>query len=210
MLFNYTPLCSHPTEEVRQCIIFDSDRPGARLIGIEYILSERLFRSLPEEEKQYWHSHDYEVSSGILIAPRVPDMAEKRDMQKLANTYGKTWHTWQVDRGDELPIGPPQLMGALTADGQVDPALLAARDARYGVSREEKKAGRKNLEYPEIVDPAANSWLSGETWQVEMKKVPVKLRQGSGEERKKTVSETDGGATSRQQGKADFSFNELI
>lgn len=30
---------------------------GARLIGIEYIITERLFRELPEEEKKYWHSH---------------------------------------------------------------------------------------------------------------------------------------------------------
>lgn len=24
-----------------------------------------------------------------------------------AGTYGKTWHTWQVDRGDPLPYGRP-------------------------------------------------------------------------------------------------------
>ena len=160
---------------MRQCIIFDSDRPGARLIGIEYIISARLFHSLPEEEKRYWHSHEYEVKSGTLIAPRVPGIAEKRDMQKLANTYGKTWHTWQVDRGDALPFGPPQLMGALTEDRQVDPALVAARDARYGVSTNQKREERANLEYPQVIDPAANHWLSGQTWQVTMKEMPVKL-----------------------------------
>jgi len=30
---------------------------GARLLGVEYIISERLFREQPEEEKKYWHSH---------------------------------------------------------------------------------------------------------------------------------------------------------
>jgi hypothetical protein len=40
-----------------------------------------------------------------------------------ANTYGKTFHTWQVDRGDVLPLGPPQLMMSATADGQVQPTL---------------------------------------------------------------------------------------
>ena len=30
---------------------------GARLIGVEYIISERLFKALPEEEKRFWHSH---------------------------------------------------------------------------------------------------------------------------------------------------------
>jgi len=83
----------------------DSDQPNARLIGIEYIVSERIFETLPEEEKRFWHSHAYEVSSGALIAPRVPGVAELGDMQKLAGTYGKTWHTWQIDRGDALPLG---------------------------------------------------------------------------------------------------------
>jgi hypothetical protein len=112
----------------------DSDKPGARLIGIEYIVSERLVRTLPPEEKRLWHSHKFEVASGTLIAPGVPSLAENQDMQKLVGTYGKTFHTWQVDLGHELPLGPPQLMMAATGDGQVDPAVVAARDEEYGVS----------------------------------------------------------------------------
>lgn len=53
--------CSHLNEEVRQCVIYDSAEPGARLIGIEYIISRRLFDSLPAEEKKFWHSHTFEV-----------------------------------------------------------------------------------------------------------------------------------------------------
>ncbi|PSC67556.1 hypothetical protein C2E20_8783 [Micractinium conductrix] len=103
--------CSHPSAEVRQCLLFDSDQPGARLIGLEYIISERLFKELPEEEKRYWHSHRYEVGSGLLVAPRVPGIAERQDMQRLIGTYGKAWHTWQIR-----------------------PGLVAQRDARYGIS----------------------------------------------------------------------------
>ena len=58
--------CACPNEEVRQCIIYDSDRPDARLIGTEYIISSNLFEQLPEEEKVYWHSHKFEVQSGTL------------------------------------------------------------------------------------------------------------------------------------------------
>ena len=53
--------CSCANEEVRQCVIYDSADSNARLIGIEYIISRRLFESLPEEEKKLWHSHTYEV-----------------------------------------------------------------------------------------------------------------------------------------------------
>ncbi|KAL4534574.1 hypothetical protein Ndes2526A_g05462 [Nannochloris sp. 'desiccata'] len=169
--------CSHPTEELRQCILYDSDQPNARLIGIEYIVSERLFDTLPEEEKKYWHSHSYEVSSGTLIAPGVPSFAEKADMQKLANTYGKTFHMWQIDRGDALPLGPPQLMGALTADGQLDPGLLEKRDAVYGIDSEKKKADRVDLEYPKDIDPKADHWLKGnKAWQVDMKEMDVVVK----------------------------------
>jgi hypothetical protein len=29
------------------------------------------------------------------------------------------FHFWQFDKGDTLPIGPPQLMMAITADGRL-------------------------------------------------------------------------------------------
>ena len=72
--------CSHRGEDFLQCVIYDSDKPNARLIGIEYIISEKLFRTLPEEEKKLWHSHVYEVKSGVLITPRLPNVAENELM----------------------------------------------------------------------------------------------------------------------------------
>lgn len=109
--------CSHPSEEMRQCILFDSDQKGklegcawgcmcvymsgarlggwlrsahahapawaqaqrrssstlrcpagARLTGVEYIISERLFAELPPEEKRYWHSHRC-ARTGLLLPP---------------------------------------------------------------------------------------------------------------------------------------------
>jgi hypothetical protein len=53
--------CGHLNEEMRQCVLYDGDSPKARLIGVEYIISARLFEGLPAEEKKYWHSHAYEV-----------------------------------------------------------------------------------------------------------------------------------------------------
>ena len=61
--------CSHLNADVWQCIIYESDKRNARLIGVEYIISEKLFNGLPPEEKKLWHSHRYEVMSGQLIAP---------------------------------------------------------------------------------------------------------------------------------------------
>ncbi len=40
--------CSAVNDEVHQCIIFDSAGKGARILGVEYIISDRLYRSLPD------------------------------------------------------------------------------------------------------------------------------------------------------------------
>lgn len=108
----------------------DSDKANARLIGIEYIISRRLFEGLPADEKRFWHSHEHEVRnslpgsmeslaacqileagdrlllkcsrrhlahvrkqqmflqvmSGQLVAPRVPEAAERLEMSTLVDT----------------------------------------------------------------------------------------------------------------------------
>ena len=40
--------CIHLQHDFHECIIFDSNQPGARLIGIEYIVSEERFRPDPD------------------------------------------------------------------------------------------------------------------------------------------------------------------
>lgn len=162
--------CAHLSEDVLQCVIYDSDKPGARLIGIEYIISARLFETLPAEEKKLWHSHVHEVKSGQLIAPRLPEVAEKALMRDLVGTYGKTWHTWQVDRGDTLPLGIPQLMMGFTADGQANVKIVADRDAGYRVSTEEKRKARADIASPTIL-PGADAWQQGEVVQLEARTV---------------------------------------
>jgi hypothetical protein len=160
--------CAHQGEDLMQCVIYDSNRKNARLIGIEYIISARRFRALPPEEQRLWHSHAYEVKSGLLMAPLLTDAAEKVVMKDFATTYGKTWHTWQVDRGDPLPLGIPQLMMGFTADGQVDPKVLAAQDQDLGLSTAAKKRQRADLPDP-IVDPAADAWRNGKPMQLDLR-----------------------------------------
>lgn len=158
--------CSHPIPDVLQCVIYDSDRADARLIGIEYIISEALFTGLPAEEKKFWHSHRYEVMSGLLAAPGATPAEEQKLMQELVNTYGKTWHFWQVDRGDALPLGLPQLMMGFTADGQVDPAMVAARDREAQIDTATMKAERANLVVRPIA-PGADGWQQGPAFQID-------------------------------------------
>ncbi|WP_462402497.1 OBAP family protein [Pseudomonas sp. Marseille-QA0332] len=157
--------CAIVNEEVIQCVIYDGNVSDARLMGVEYIISKRLFASLPTEEKALWHSHAHEVTSGTLIAPGVPLAAETRLMSKLADTYGKTWHTWHTDQDLELPLGVPQLMMGFTADGQIDPAMLRQRDQRLGVDTAEHRRARASIR-PAPVERGADAWQSGKVVQI--------------------------------------------
>ncbi len=151
-------------EDVYQAIIFDGNGRDAKLMGVEYIITERLFKTLPEEEKKLWHSHHHEIKSGTLIAPAVPDAAEHELMEKLVSTYGKTIHTWHTDQQRELPLGAPMIMMGFTDDGQLHPQLLAERDQRFNVSTAEIKKKRADIPMP-TVDPMANAWERGELRQ---------------------------------------------
>lgn len=55
--------------DIRQCLIYDSPKPNARLIGVEYMVTPRLYETLPREERRLWHSHEFEVKSGMLVMP---------------------------------------------------------------------------------------------------------------------------------------------
>jgi hypothetical protein len=167
-----THFCIHLRHDLHQCVIFDRNAPDARLIGIEYIISEERFRSLPEVEKRLWHSHHYEVKSGTLVAPGIPDLAERAYFSDLVTTYGKTFHTWQYDR-DDFPYGIPQLMMGFTEDGQADEALIRDRDRRLGVSAARKRQNRADIPDPAVV-PGANSWESGRTVQTRLEEMDFK------------------------------------
>jgi hypothetical protein len=71
-----------------------------------------------------------QVRSGMLIMPNptipnaVWEVAETSEMREVVGLYGKTYHLWQVDRGDELPLGVPMLMGSFAKDEQVGLAFF--------------------------------------------------------------------------------------
>lgn len=158
--------CAILNDDVIQCVIYDGNARDAKLMGVEYVISAKLFETLPEAERALWHSHVHEVKSGQLIAPGIPDVAERELMKKLVGTYGKTWHTWHTDLGQALPIGVPQLMMGFTADGQADPAMVAERDRRFGIDSAKKREQRREIEAPAIA-AGADAWQQGRTVQIE-------------------------------------------
>ncbi|XP_078431768.1 oil body-associated protein 2B-like [Wolffia australiana] len=152
---------SRLTEDVLQSAVYDSDLPSARLIGVEYIVSERVFEGLEEEEKKLWHSHAYEVKAGLWVCPRVPEALAKPELRQMAKSYGKFWCTWQVHRGDRLPMGAPALMVSPQAVPHltVKPDRVKKRDDAYRIASDELKQARVEMEEAKWIDPSSDHWV---------------------------------------------------
>lgn len=158
--------CAHVRSDLRQCLLYaNAGRDGkkALLIGVEYMIPRARFETLPEAEKKYWHSHQFEVKSGMLILPKpagVPaavwEVAERRELAEVVDWYGKTYHFIETDKGHDLPLGEPKLMMAYTAMHETEPTQQAwrDRDERYGVSSDEKRRQREDIELPPLAQGA--------------------------------------------------------
>jgi Protein of unknown function (DUF1264) len=141
--------CKQVNEDFAQCSLFDGNTKDANLIGIEYIISETTFQTLPSKERKYWHPHNYEILSGQLVGPGLPAAAEKQFMKEKMNSYGKTWHVWNTeDNGkpqDSLPLGEPELAWSFNRDGEAQPELVERRDRRMGIKTGDLRTQRQDL-----------------------------------------------------------------
>ena len=142
--------CHQVNQDFAQCVLFDGNGADAKLNGIEYIISEKLFDSLPEDERAYWHPHNGEILSGQLVAPGIPGPAEHALMKDKMNSYGKTWHVWHTgamgNAGDALPLGPPMLAWSFNRDGEATPGLVERRDEQMDIDTAEKRRERADLQ----------------------------------------------------------------
>ena len=121
------------------------------------MISAALYKTLEPSERVRWHSHVFEVKSGMLIMPGpdglptgVWEQAETKEMEDVVGLYGKTYHFWQVDRGDELPLGGPELMMSFTQTPPGFTELVGDRDRRFQVDHKRKAEKRQYIEEPEI------------------------------------------------------------
>jgi hypothetical protein len=101
--------CKPNDKIVVVCQLYDSDLANATLIGIEYIITQEQYDSLPDREKPYWHAHGVEFSpdrADPMMSELSPEEA-KAQMAMMAPTLGKVIITWNPN--DEMPSFPPQV-----------------------------------------------------------------------------------------------------
>lgn len=132
------------------------------------MITPKLYATLDTDERRLWHSHVFEVKSGMLIMPQpsplVPqaawEKAETAEMEDVIHLYGKVYHLWQVDQGHKLPLGEPQLMTSVAAEGQMPDfeKAVGERDKKFGTDWKRKKEIRAYIEEPEIHADADATW----------------------------------------------------
>jgi hypothetical protein len=141
--------CDQVNEDFAQCALYDGNTADARLHGVEYIISEKLYNTLPADEKGFWHPHNYEILSGQLRMPGLPDVAEKEALKGKMNSYGKTWHFWKTgvygEQADPLPFGPPHLAWSFNHDGEDKSGLVQERDKRMDFNTADERKDRQDL-----------------------------------------------------------------
>ena len=131
-----------------QCVLYNGNKSNSNIVGVEYFISRELFEGLPDEEKKFWHSHHYEVLSGMFVAPDVDEQDEPLLMEWLMTTYGKVVDTWHQE--ERLPFGAPRLGMALALDSQVDWSVVQRMDIDLGLKTnyKQRRQARKTLKVP--------------------------------------------------------------
>jgi hypothetical protein len=138
--------CQVLNSDLVQCALYNDNKPDAKLVGIEYVISDKLYSEFSPKEKLLWHPHQYEVTSGQLIAPNLTADKEHELLNMIYHTHGKAWHLWDA-WNNQLPIGTPELIWSFTKDGELDPTLLLKRDIKFNISNKDKKAQRKDIPF---------------------------------------------------------------
>jgi hypothetical protein len=113
--------CKPLNDDVAQCLLYDGTGPNARLIGVEYLVTDAIYRKMPAAEKAFWHDHKYEVDAGLLKSLTQTGDDEKKTLAAVRPLWGKVFHTWTT--GKTYPSGPPRLFWSVTGE---EPFVLPA------------------------------------------------------------------------------------
>ena len=112
--------CKEVNDDLNQCVLHDGTGPDARLIGVEYLVTDQVYQKMPPEEKLYWHDHKHEIDAGLLKSLTQAGEAERKTLAKVRTMWGKVYHTWSS--GSSYPSGPARLYWSVTGE---EPFVLA-------------------------------------------------------------------------------------
>ena len=98
--------CKAVSGGLTQCQLYDSDKPDARLIGVEVVVSPEMYKSFSKAEKAMWHYHKTEIPRVSATLPDLPAEEAAKVAKNLEESYGKVYILWDPAKGN-FPTGRP-------------------------------------------------------------------------------------------------------
>jgi hypothetical protein len=99
--------CKPVSEGLTECQLYDSDKPDARLIGIEVVVDKETWNKFSKKEKALWHYHKVEIPKVEAVLPDVSPEESAKIMKGMEETYGKVYILWDPTKKE--PLGQPQV-----------------------------------------------------------------------------------------------------
>ena len=87
--------------EILQCLLFESAKPDARLVAVEYFIEKNLARkNVPLIQwNRAFHDHEVEIAGGrvVILDPKDPE-GKKAVAAAAGKTDGVIFHLWGKDQ----------------------------------------------------------------------------------------------------------------
>lgn len=97
--------CKGISDEIIQCLLFESTDPKGRLIGVEYFIAKALVRKeIPLITwNRNFHDHKVEIATGRVLVLDQPEEKAKEIAEAASGTDGIIFHLWP--KGKKVPDG---------------------------------------------------------------------------------------------------------
>jgi hypothetical protein len=99
--------CKPVSGGLTECQLYDSDKPDARLIGVEVIVDKETWKKFTGKEQALWHYHKIEIPKVSAVLPDVSTEESAKILKGMEETYGKVYILW--DPVKKEPLGKPQV-----------------------------------------------------------------------------------------------------
>ncbi len=100
--------CKGVAGGLTECLLFDSDAPDARLVGVEVIVGPDVYATFSADEKMLWHYHKEEIPKVSATLPDLSAEEAAKVVKSIEDTYGKIYLLWDPGTTN-VPTGQPSV-----------------------------------------------------------------------------------------------------
>ncbi len=101
--------CKSVSSSLIECLLYDSDAPTARLVGVETIVPASVWKTFSAAEQAMWHYHATELKKIHATLPDTPKDQQAKIIAMIKPTYGKVYILWDP-LTSKAPIGQPTVV----------------------------------------------------------------------------------------------------